>query len=384
MTDKENGDLNSEEEAPVTDEVAAEEVASATEAAAEEAGTEEAGTEDEAADSEEPAAAAASEASEIEKKNGEVEDGNRRKILIGAGVGAVAVAAAAYGASRLMELPEASEVTSKFVVGDLPLEDPASSLWKKAPVARIVMDGQTVSLPMKNKPAIKDIRVRSLNNGDSIGFLVEWTDPNDSDTTVQTDRFRDACAVLFVNDPSIDALRMMGAGPMPATILQWKADWQIDVEKGFQDLESVWPNTTADFYPPLVSLAHEAASETSKVVVPDAYEKANATERIAGYAANNPVALMNRKTAVEKVIGKGPGTAADFDTQDARGWGMWRGNKWRVALGKSMKATNQDEITVPKSGEIGVAFAIWRGDESDRGARKSPCKKLIKLIIEGA
>lgn len=376
MTDKENGDLNPEEEATEASEEETPEVSDEVEADVSEVGTKDSETDepDKATD----------EKSDLEKKNGEVEDGNRRKILIGAGVGAVAVAAAAYGASRLMELPEATEITSKFVAGDLPLEDPAASLWKKATVARIVMDGQTVSLPSKLKPAIKDIRVRSLNNGDSIGFMIEWTDPNDSDTTIQTNRFRDACAVLFVSDPSIDALRMMGAGPMPATIIQWKADWQVDVEKGFQDLEAAWPNATFDYYPPLVDKSHDAASESSKVVVPDDYERANATERIAGYAAHNPVALMNRKTAVEKIIGKGPGTAADFDTQDARGWGVWRGNKWQVALGKSMKATNQDEITVPKSGDIGIAFAVWRGDENDRGARKSPSKKLIKLIVEGA
>lgn len=366
MTDKENGDPNSEEEASATEEE-----------------EEKVSVEEGATASKEPKDPA-DDASELEKKNGEVEDGNRRKILIGAGVGAVAVAAAAYGASRLMELPEASEVVSKFIAGDLPLEDPASSLWKKAPVARIVMDGQVVSLPMKAKPAVKDIRVRSLNNGDSIGFLMEWADPNDSDTTIQTDRFRDACAVLFVSDPSIDALRMMGAGPMPATIIQWKADWQVDVARGFQDLDAAWPNASFDFYPPLIELPHEAAAQNKNVVVPDDYVSAGATNRIAGYAVNNPVALMNRNTPVEKIIAQGPGTVADLDTQDAKGWGSLKGGKWKVALGKSMKATNENEVAVPKSGEIGVAFAIWRGEENDRGARKTPSKKLLKLIVEGA
>lgn len=366
MSDNENTDIaNEEEETPETEE---------TKESSEDSKSPE---ESETRPSEE--SEKAKDRSDLETKNGEVEDGNRRKLLVGAGIGAVAVAAAAYGASKLMEAPEATEIRSKFISDELPLENPTSPLWKKAPAGRIVMDAQNVSLPMKSKPAVKDIKVRSLNNGDSIGFLLEWGDPSDSNTTIQTDKFRDACAVLFVADPTIDALRMMGAGPIPATIIQWKADWQVDVEKGFQDLETVWPNTTFDFYPPL-----KEPKDHKKVVVPDDYVSANAAYRIAGFAANNPVALMDRKTPVEKVIARGPGTAATFDTQDAIGWGVFRSGGWKVALGKSMKPTNQDEVPIPTSGEIGVAFAIWRGDEGDRGARKSPSKRLIKLIVESS
>lgn len=311
-----------------------------------------------------------------EKVNGT----NRRRVLIGAGVGVAAVAAAAYGASKLIEPPIATQIQSRLISGEIPLNDPTSKIWAQAPVARIEMDAQVMSLPTKPVPSVKDIRVRSLNNGDTVGFLLEWADPQDNDSTIKTDGFRDACAVLFVPDPNLDILRVMGAGgPLAGTIIQWKADWQVDVAKGFQDVEAAWPNASFDFYPPIIQ-DHDSPKH---IVAPDDYEKARATYRIAGYAANNPVALMNRKTPVEKLIGQGPGTLADFDTQDATGWGVWRNGKWLVALGKSMKGTNEGEVSVPPGGEVGVSFAVWRGDQQDRGARKTPSKQLIRLMVAG-
>ncbi|MEM1987254.1 MAG: hypothetical protein QW362_02545 [Candidatus Caldarchaeum sp.] len=57
--------------------------------------------------------------------------------------------------------------------------------------------------------------------------------------------------VMVVEHVAAPEVRFMGTRDNPATILHWKADWQVDMEQGFQDLEKAFPNVSTDYYPPL-------------------------------------------------------------------------------------------------------------------------------------
>ncbi|MCC7078314.1 MAG: hypothetical protein IT198_14420 [Acidimicrobiia bacterium] len=305
---------------------------------------------------------------------------NRRKAIVGAGVGAVVVAAGAYGLSRLVQEPAAKEIDVAYTGGEsVPLDDPNSDLWSKAASAKAVLGPQNVATPMLNETLIGALSVRALHDGGTIGFLLEWGVEEESDLTIETDQFRDGCAVLFAPKAQ-DSFRMMGMpGPGNAvTIVQWKADWQRDVDKGFQDITVAFPNASTDFYPPLIRDAHNAVD----ITVPDAYISAQATYRLSGYAVDNFQSAIDRVAPVEKIFAQGAGTVTTAATQDASGSGLWTGNGWRVALGKNMQGADPEELSLEAGKTYGVAFAAWLGADDNAGARKNPSPNVLKLNIE--
>ncbi len=316
---------------------------------------------------------------EDEKKaeDGAAADASRRKLLIGAGVGAAAAVGATYAAVRLLAPGWATSVRAVYIDGPLPVRDPSAREWSRAIPARIQMGPQTLALPTKPQPEMRGITVRALHDGTRIAFLMEWRSKGESESTIRTEDFRDACAVLLSGKPDDPNQRVMGAPSGPVTVLHWKADWQADIEKGFQDEEVAFPNATFDFYPPLVR-----RNSNGPVKVPDEYVKAGATNRLAGYSVGNPLSLIDRVTPVEKLQAKGPGTLATFDTQDAEGKGVRANGGWKVVLAKPLRATDEEEISITPGGRFGVAFAVWVGSVNDVGPRKTVAQNLLPLEVD--
>jgi hypothetical protein len=227
--------------------------------------------------------------------------------------------------------------------------------------------------PMKEDPTVRSVKVRSLHDGGKIAFLVEWDDPQEDNLTIKTNQFRDACAVLLGAYPAPLALWLMGTEEMPVTLLHWKADWQLDVDKGFQDLEVAFPNASFDFYPPLVD-----AKQPLKL--PEAYPEA-ARMWLPGWHVGNPLSQPVKQLPVEKLQAVGPGTTTTLPTQDGEGRGQWRDKKWKVVLTKGLKATDDQEISLLPGEVYTVAFAVWSGAEGGVGARKA-LTRLGKLRVQ--
>ncbi len=305
------------------------------------------------------------------------EDSSRRKVLIGAGIGAVAAAGAAYAGFRLLAPGWASSVRAVYVDEPVPASDPASKLWSRAQVARIQMGPQTMALPTKPTAEMSGISVRALHDGSRIAFLLEWKGKGESTSTVRAQDFRDACAVLLSGKPDDANQRVMGSTAAPVTVLHWKADWQMDVDHGFQDQETAYPNANFDFYPPLTR-----RKNAGPVKVPDEYVEAGAARYLAGYAAKNPLSLIDRVTPVEKLQAKGPGTLATFDTQNAEGRGVRSNGAWKVILAKPLRAVDPEEVAMAPGQTYGVAFAVWVGSVRDVGARKTVSQLLLPLEVD--
>lgn len=302
---------------------------------------------------------------------------DRRKLLVGAGIGAVAAAGAVYGATRLLRPRWATEVRAVYVPQDLPVTDPESSAWSRAPEARVQMGPQLQALPTKPKPEIAGLSVKAMHDGRKIAFRLQWKAKGPSTSTVRTEWFRDACAVLLAPTPDDQNLRVMGSPAAPVTMLHWKADWQNDVDSGFQDLDSGFPNASFDFYPPLVR-----RDKNGPIKVPDEYVRVGAQRYLAGYAVGNPLSLIDRRTPVEKLRATSPGTLATFDNQDAEGRGVLDNGSWKVVLAKPLRATDPDEVSLLPEGSYGVAFAVWMGSARDVGARKTVSQMLLRLYLE--
>jgi len=294
---------------------------------------------------------------------------SRRKIIAGlaatAGVG-VAVAGGAYGVTELVKSTEKAlsepNLRSVYINEAVPATDPESGLWRKASAQKVALVGQAAIVPLKPQPSVEDVTVRSLHDGKTIAFLLEWEDVEKDEHTIKIDQFRDACGVFLGPFPASVALWTMGTPDSPVTILHWKADWQLDIDAGFQDLEVAFPNVSFDFYPPLVGIVSPK--------IPDDYPE-EVRNRLPGWSVGNPISQPVKTSPVEKLRAIGPGTLEHLDTQNATGKGIWKNGKWKVAIGKPLHAADAEETSLDPGKSYSLTFAVWSGLDTDRGSRKS-------------
>jgi hypothetical protein len=298
----------------------------------------------------------------------------RRRLLTG---GAVATGAAALTACGITD-PDPNDAVAPGVVPAwrverVPLDDPGSEEWKRAAEVDVELDAQLIALPNRPEPVVPRITVRAIHDGTTIGFRVEWGDDQEDDNTVRVDGFRDACAVLLAPGAGDEGLRVMGSAEQPATLLQWKADWELDRQDGIQLLHDSFPNAAVDTYPPL-------GASTGEITPVDYVEK-GATEWLPGLHVGNPLSAETRSTSVEKLTARSFGNVTSAPTQNASGRGERRKGGWTVVLGKPLEAADPDEVSLVAAQSYTCAFAIWSGGDGDAGGRKSPSKTAYRLEL---
>lgn len=288
----------------------------------------------------------------------------RRQALATLGAAAAAVVAAPKRALAGPGAPvEAPDLLAVRVRPPVPATDPDSAVWARARPLTIAVMGQLMVTPMKMEPSVTALRARALHDGRRIAFLLEWTDPRADALSIKTVQFKDGCGVQLAPHPAPPAAWMMGSPEVPVTMIHWRADWQRDIDRGFQDLEVVFPNVAVDFYPPLVGVKHPPR-------LPDAYPPGTRTW-LPGWHVGNPLSQPLKRTPVEKMVAIGPGTVEQLPTQDAVGRGRWRERAWKVALARNLRAADDREIVLAPGKTYSVAFAVWAGSERDVGGRKS-------------
>ena len=196
-----------------------------------------------------------------------------------------------------------------------PITDPGADFWKQAPAIKVVTQPQNVADPQNAKPAIGDLSVRAVHNGEWLAFLIEWADPTKSDRIV-VDEFGDQVAVeMPVTYKAGDTPNpMMGAPGERVNIMQWRAAFQHDIDTGTLDgpkPSDLYPNMYADVYPDQVLKAADARAYMGAVGV------------------DNPVSRPQQSPVIEQMAeGFGSLTALPEQMQGAKAYG-------RTAVGTS-------------------------------------------------
>ena len=113
----------------------------------------------------------------------------------------------------------------------------------------IGMGPQNLVAPGFAEATISNVKVKSVHNGNDIAFLLEWYDPTENDTETMMDKFSDAAAMMFPVKAGTEPSFMMGDADNPVQIIYWKAAWQKDIDKGYQDVRDAYPNYYVDWYP---------------------------------------------------------------------------------------------------------------------------------------
>lgn len=257
------------------------------------------------------------------------------------------------------------------VEGELPVTDPSSALWGEANQVAVPLSGQTVALPSRPTPFANSVQVRTLHNGTHIVFRLSWPDATKDNRTTGLSEFRDATALLLASSdlPGI----CMGSRGQRVHIVQWKADWQADLEEGFHDLQDTFPNFWVDHYPFAVG--------GPPYQLPEAFPE-GARDLLVGWAVGNPFSEPLKVTAVEDAVAEGFGTITTQERQDALGRGVWVNGRWTVTIARPLDTGDLQDQSLALGGRYNFALAVWDGASRDVGARKS-VSSWITLDLPG-
>ncbi|MCK9486477.1 MAG: ethylbenzene dehydrogenase-related protein [Dehalococcoidia bacterium] len=274
---------------------------------------------------------------------------DRRGFLKVAGAVAASTAVATGIAARVLTRPEpATHVVARRHEGDIPA-DHQHRAWARAQAWVVPLLVQNLVAPHAPALVIPELRVRALHNGERIALLVEWADDAE-DAVDSMARFRDAVAVQLPVDTATTPGVTMGAVNQPVHIMQWRAAWQRDVDRGRQGVREAFPNSFRDAAPEDL-MGEEAAQQFYPALV-----------------ANNPMARRDRTSPVEDLSAVGFGSLTAQDKQTATGRGVFdRG--WHVVLSTPL-AAGEHKTSLHPGLTTSIAFAVWDGGAGNRGSRK--------------
>lgn len=263
-------------------------------------------------------------------------------------------------------------LTSAYRAEPLPF-DPLAPAWNSATALQVPLTAQSGVVPALAQATVNEVSVKSLNDGQRIAFLLTWTDATKDDHATRPDQFRDAAAIQMPVTSTVPVICMGAVGQLVNT-WHWKADWQTDIDQGFQEVVEAYPNFWNDYYPFVVG--------KPPYHVPTDFSSADARAYFIGWTAGNPLSDPNRVTPVEDLNALGFGTLTHQKSQDVLGRGVWQNGQWNVAFSRPLASADPDDTQLATGKASSVAFAVWNGSDQEVGARKQ-LSSWVTLEIQG-
>lgn len=278
---------------------------------------------------------------------------------------AAAVAAAPAGPAA--PAPKAPEVIVTRLDAVPALKDVFDPAWEKVPAAEVPLQPQQTAAPMLASSTIASITVQACRDNQRIAWRIAWPATQPA-TSVETGQFSDALALQF---PMADGAPFtMGGKGKPVRLLHWKALWQHDLDKGFQDVEDLYPNAWTDLY-----------WFTQSKRLDQSYDNPAARQYVPALAAGNPMARFDRKSPLEEIAAEGFGTATTLPDSPSNARGAWKDGRWTVVVDRPLDAREALAERLQSAGGNLISFAVWDGSAGNRGGRKHYCN-WIPLKLE--
>ncbi len=252
-------------------------------------------------------------------------------------------------------------LSSSLTSGIAPFTDPTAIQWNDIHGADLAL----ISLWQRDTQADR-ILVKSVTDGRSIAFRLEWEDTTRDDDAIYFAKFGDAAAVQFPLDPASDPFFGMGDTNFVVNIWQWKSWWQKDFEQ-YAGVSKAFPRNGTDFYPFDVA----GGSRAEYFVSADSAKALSKTWN-AGWASGNLISAQDKKSTVEDLNAKGFGTLTSQGSggQNVSGKGLWKDGKWSVVFVRALQPQEKGDVVLKLGGNIPVAFAVWDGAFGDRNGQK--------------
>lgn len=262
------------------------------------------------------------------------------------------------GCLSCLSLVAANGVAADLVAGrvaetNMQLLNPQAAFWQKVAPVEVAMLPQAVATPHNPKPAVSALQVRMVHNGDRIATWISWKDPTESERIV-VDSFGDQVAVEWPinNDPNSPASPMMGNVGGRVTILQWRAAFQHDLDKGEPTLRDLYPNAHTDIYP----------DEVLRVSDTRPY--------MGAMGLDNPISHPARTPVLDQMA-EGWGSMTVKPEQQADGKGIWKEGQWQVVITYPLSGGGVNDPSLAPGTTSTAAFAVWEGGAREVGSRKA-------------
>lgn len=262
----------------------------------------------------------------------------------------------------------AAEIIShpvKIDLSQLPLQD---KVWEQVKEETMTLTAQPMAIPRPKTTLTDKVVVKSIHNDKWIAFQLVWEDTDKSEAG-PLGKFSDAVAIQFpVKDNNVPPPVFMGGKDNPVHIFHWRAQYQVDKEKGLRQMKDIYPNMNPDMYP----LEFKDEGKLKDTLKDDQREVFSH-----GKAAGNPQSYA--KKSVDEIFAEGFGTSSVIQNVEALAFGAWKDGKWTVVITRPLKRENGSVLEVGKGSFVG--FAVWQGGQDEVGSRKSVTMSWTPLQV---
>ena len=241
------------------------------------------------------------------------------------------------GVPTAVEEPKKIILEAPFINTEIDLAKGISpEIWDSLKTEKIELIYQLTVLPWPKKGLIPSLIVKAFHNKADIFFYLSWEDDTE-DRRLETNKFSDACAIMFPMDEKAQPSSIMMGFLGRSNIWQWKASQ--DIQYWLNELPKT--EVYVDYYYPF---EEEETLSVSKVIP---------------------------KSAVNDLIAIRVGTVTPKDIQNVSGRGFWKDGHWQVVFKRSLEVVATQDDAAFNPGKRLCAFAVWNGAKGDRGGRKS-------------
>jgi DMSO reductase family type II enzyme heme b subunit len=265
-------------------------------------------------------------------------------------------------ASSPAEAP-APEISISRLLSAPSIDDPLDPAWDKVAVVEVGLAPQQVAQPILEKGTITKLNIQAVRDDLRFVWRLSWEKPKIADS-MDTAVFTDAVAMQF---PLADSAPYTMGGPgLPVRMLYWKAAWQKDVDGGFQGVAGMHPNTDADLY-----WFAKGKTNGEQHVADGSTDNEMAKQWMVASQSGNPMADYSRKQPVEELTANGFGSGTHVSHSPSQGRGVWHDGKWYVVLDRPIDPKDPliERFNAFPDKQM-IAFAVWDGDNANRGGKK--------------
>jgi len=243
-----------------------------------------------------------------------------------------------YGADVLYDVNEPQQLTVPLKQRALALkpEDLYDEIWADLPTSEVPLFGQVTEKPWP-KGVTRSVSVQAFHDATDIYFRLSWEDDMQNDA-LAVDSFSDGCAIAIPLDPAAPLRSIMMGFSSPVNLWHWQAHKDTRFWEGRKVIPAA---TESDFTYPF---------EDKETL---------------------PVSSPELSTAVCDLLAQRAGSLTPKEKQIVQGRGLWQSGRWTVVYKRPLRTADAERDCQFATRRQMSSFAVWDGDQQDRGARKS-------------
>ncbi|MDO8786222.1 MAG: ethylbenzene dehydrogenase-related protein [Syntrophales bacterium] len=243
-------------------------------------------------------------------------------------------------------------------------------VWRTVSPYKQPLVRQFLVAPMPADVGVKEVFVRSINDGKHIAFMLVWKDATRDDST-KIMNFSDGAAIQFPVKKEPLPGYFMGEPDKPVQIIYWRAWRSRDRKDGFQNVKTAYPNMTVDMYNFDYSVKGKGIDKT----------QAQKNIFIPGRAAENPLSVPH-KEIIEELSAEGAGTLTSKNIENTSGEAEWKNGEWTVIFIRPLNVSDKKSAQFKAGEKMPVAFAVWEGSRMESAGRKAVSPAWAEVEIK--